>query len=292
MTTHKKNLILMPLNILHRISPTLALKILFRLKKKRKLDLKNPKTYTEKVQWMKLHYHHPLLTKLVDKYTVRDYVAQKAPEILVPLLWQGFDARDIPWDDLPDRFVMKTTHGSTFNIICWDKSKLDREECVKKLNGWLKTKFLRCYGEWFYGVEKPRIIIEEFLDVGEGRVPEDYKIFCFDGKPHIIVVHTGRFVGQKTHLANIYDLEWNFREGHKINFENDVPMEKPEQLDELLRYARLLSEDFIHVRVDLYLVKGKVYFGEMTFTNGAGYSKISPPEFDEELGSLLPLREK
>ena len=288
MKTSAKNLLLFPLNLLYRISPALTLKIVFRFKTGQKLDLKNPTTYNQKLQWVKLHYKHPLLTKLVDKYTVRDFIAQKAPEILVPLLWQGFDANDIPWDDLPDRFVMKTTHGSTFNIICKDKSKLDREECVKKLNGWLKEKFLRCYGEWFYGVEKPRIIIEEFLDAGDGKEPEDYKIFCFDGKPHFVIVDTDRFIG---HKRNAYDLEWNFREGTTLNFPNDAPMKKPEKLDELLKYATLLSEGFAHVRVDLYLVGGKVYFGELTFTNGAGFDKIRPIEFDLELGSLFHIRE-
>lgn len=286
MTTNTKNLILFPLNLLHRISPTLSLKILFRLKNGYKLNLKHPKTYNEKLQWIKVHYRHPLLTKLVDKYMVREYINEKAPELLNTLLWHGFDANEIPWDTLPDKFVIKVTHGSGFNIICKDKNKLDKAECVSKLNKWLQEKFLRCYGEWFYGVERPRIIIEEFLDAGDGKVPEDYKIFCFNGKPHYIIVDTDRFTG---HKRNVYDLNWNFKEGVTLNFPNDKPMSKPEKLDELLKYAQLLSEGFPHVRVDLYLVKDKVYFGEMTFTNGAGFDRILPYEFDVELGKCIVL---
>lgn len=289
MTTKAKNIILCPLNLLYRISPSATLKILFRLKNKYPLNLKNPTTYNEKLQWVKLNYNHPLLTKLVDKYTVREYIEKKAPELLNELLWQGFDANDIPWDFLPDKFVIKTTHGSGFNIICYDKGKLNKEQCVKKLNGWLKEKFLRCYGEWFYGVEKPRIIIEKFLDAGEGQVPEDYKIFCFNGEPHYIIVDTDRFV---EHKRNVYDLKWNFKEGVTLNFPNDKPIAKPEKLDELIKYAKILSEGFPHVRVDLYLVKGKVYFGEMTFTNGAGFDKIQPRDFDVELGKLFKIAEE
>ncbi len=289
MKTNIKNLVLFPLNVLYRISPAATLKILFRLKNGHKLKLKDPQTYNEKLQWIKLYYRHPLLTKLVDKYTVREYIEEKAPELLVKLLWQGFDARKIPWDSLPDKFVMKATHGSGFNIICYDKSKLDKEECVKKLNGWVKEKFLRCYGEWFYGVEKPRIIVEEFLDAGEGQVPEDYKVFCFNGVPKFVFVYTGRFTEKK---CNVYDADWNFKEDVYSNyFKHDEIMPKPEKLEEMLKYAKILSEGFPHVRVDLYVVNGKIYFGEMTFTHSAGFSTIQPYSFDKELGDLFNLGE-
>ena len=282
MTSKQKGILLFPLNVLYTLNKELALKVLFRLKNGYSLNLKKPTTYNEKLQWVKMNYKHPLLTKLVDKYTVREYVSAKCPEILTKLIWNGFDAKDIPWDELPDKFVAKATHGSGFNIICTDKGKLDTNLCEKKLNSWLKEKFLKCYGEWFYGVEKPRIIIEEYIDDGTGQAPTDYKIFCFDGKPEYIIVDTDRFVG---HKRNVYDLSWNFRENHTLNFPNDVPMEKPENLAELLHYAEILSEGFPHVRVDLYSVHGKIYFGEMTFTNGAGFDKIKPHEFDIEMGS-------
>lgn len=285
-TTKTKNIILFPLNFLYGFSPSTVLKILFRLKVGYKLDLKKPTTYNEKVQWIKLNYKHPLLTKLVDKYTVREYVVEKAPEILNILIWQGFDANAIPWDNLPDKFVIKVTHGSGFNIICTDKKALDREAAIKKLKGWQKEKFLRCYGEWFYGVEKPRIIVEKFLDAGEGKIPEDYKILCFNGTPRFVRVDTDRF---SSHKCNVYDLDWNFKKDVTMGFPNDKPIQKPEKLDELLKYARILSEGFPHVRVDLYVVKGKVYFGELTFTNGAGFDRILPYSFDEEMGKFIKL---
>ena len=289
MKTSIKNLVLFPLNVLYRISPQTTLKILFRIKAGYPLNLEHPKTYNEKLQWTKLNYNHPLLTQLVDKYTVRSYIQQKAPELLTQLYWSGFDANEIPWDTLPEKFVIKVTHGSSFNVICKDKSKLDRELCSKQLNKWLKEKFLRCYGEWFYGVERPRIIIEEFLDAGTGKEPEDYKVFCFNGKAHFVIVDTDRYI---KHKRNVYDVNWNYRDGVSMNFPNDAPMPKPQELDSLLAYAELLSKEFPHVRVDLYIVKGKIYFGELTFTNGAGFDKISPKDFDEELGNLFVLEEK
>ena len=287
MTTKTKNIILFPLNLLHRISPKLTLKILFRLKTHHKLNLKNPVSFNEKLQWVKLNYKNPLLPKLVDKYSVRDYIAAKAPELLTKLYWQGFNANDIPWDELPEKFVLKVTHGSSYNIICKDKNALDKKACAKKLNKWLKEKFLRCYGEWFYGIEKPRIIIEEFLDTKTGKVPDDYKVYCFNGKPEYVLLCTGRFEDTK---STMYDTNWvyqNVRLGYKSNSETP----KPENLDELLKYAKLLCEDFPHVRVDLYNINGKIYFGELTFTDGAGFDRIEPYDFDLKLGNLFKLKE-
>lgn len=281
-----KKIVLFPFSVLYRISPKATLKILFRMKNGYKLDLENPKTYNQKLQWVKLNYKNPLLPKLVDKYTVRDYIGEKAPELLTKLYWNGFDAKDIPWDELPDKFVIKVTHGSGYNIICKDKSALDIKACTKKINKWLKEKFLRCYGEWFYGVEKPRIIIEEFLDNGTNKEPEDYKIFCFNGKPKYVIVDTDRFAG---HKRNVYDLEWNLLDNVTMNFPNDKPIDKPSKLTELLKYAEILSEALPHVRVDLYVVNDKLYFGELTFANGSGFDKITPFEFDVELGTYFSI---
>lgn len=286
MNTITKNIILAPLNLVYFISPATSLKILFRLKNGHTLNVKNPKTYNEKLQWVKLNYKNPLLTKLVDKYTVRDFVEERAPELLTTLYWQGFSGGDIPWDELPEKFVIKATHGSGFNIICKEKKNIDKAVTVETLDKWLRTKFLRCYGEWFYGVEKPRIIVEEFLDNGTGHAPEDYKIMCFDGKAEYIIVDTDRFVG---HKRNLYDASWNFLEDVSMDFPNDRPMPRPANLDELIKYAEILSEGFPHVRVDLYDVNGKIYFGEMTFTNGSGFDRIIPHEFDLHLGDLFKL---
>lgn len=284
-----KNIILQPLNMIYSIKPEIALKILYKLKTGNTLDLVNPTSYNEKLQWIKLNYKNSMLPKLVDKYTVRKYVEKVCPDILNNLLWVGDFAEEIPWDNLPNKFVIKVTHGSGFNVICMNKNTLNKNETIRKLNKWKKEKFLKCYGEWFYGVEKPKIIIEEFLDDNTGKPPVDYKIFCFDGVPKYIIVDTDRF---EKHKRNIYDLEWNFKVGYTMDFPNDKPIDKPKKLDELLKVAEILSKGFPHVRVDLYIVDNKIYFGEMTFTNGAGFDKILPPEFDLELGSYIKLPKK
>ena len=250
-----KNLVLFPLNIMYSISPRIALQVLFRLKTGYRLNLKSPSTYSEKIQWIKLNYKNPLLPKLVDKYTVRGFVSQKAPELLIRLLWEGYEPESIPWDELPNRFVIKVTHGSGYNIICKNKTKLDRAKCCAKIRRWLKTKYLKCYGEWFYGVENPRIIIEEFLDTGNECEPEDYKIYCFNGNPKYISVYTNRFSGIK---ESIYDLEWNHLEGVSLGDPCGDPLPKPAKLEELIKYAQVLSKDFPHVRVDLYVVNDNI----------------------------------
>ena len=286
-----KSIILTPFNILYSINPRLTLSIIFRIKQNYPLNLDNPRTYSEKLQWEKLYYKNPMIPKLVDKYTVREYVEARCPGILATLLWEGFNPERIPWESLPEKFVIKATHGSGFNIICTDKSSLDHSAVEKKLCQWLRAKFIPCYGEWFYGVERPRIIIEEFLDNGSGSVPEDYKVMCFSGEPRFIIVDTDRYSG---HKRNIYDLDWNCRKNVTLGFPNDNPINPlPEPLTkELLNYARKLSDGFPHVRVDFYVVRGHIYFGEMTFTNGAGFDRIRPYEFDKEMGELLVLPEK
>lgn len=279
-----KNLLLSPINLLYDISPEYAIRFLFFLKTGEVLNIHDPKGYNEKLQCVKLFYKNQLITKLVDKFHVREYVGKICPEILNELYWYGFNASDIPWDSLPEKFVIKVTHGSGFNIICKDKKSLDINKVKANLNRWLNSRFLKCYGEWFYGVEKPRIIIEEFLSNDNASIPEDYKILCFNGKPAYIIVDSDRFTN---HKRNVFDLQWNFMSNVTMNFPNDVPQKMPAQLNELLYYAAKLSQGFPHVRVDFYIIKERIFFGEMTFTNGAGFDKIYPHEFDLKLGSLL-----
>lgn len=290
----KKNIILTPFNILYRINPVLNLKILFRLKLGYKLNLNNPRTYNEKLQWIKLYDKNPLMPKCCDKYTVREYIEKKGyGEILNDLLWVGFDPADIPFDDLPDKFVIKVTHGSTFNIICQDKSKLDRKDVVKKCKKWLKAKFLPCYGEWFYGIERPRVIVEKYLDGDNGLPLFDYKFFCFNGIPQMIYVDTWK---DGEHTINAYDTEFNRLKGIELGYPNDdiTNVEIPEALNEMKKIASDLSKDFLHVRVDFYYTHGNIYFGELTFTKGAGFGKIKPHEFDEKMGDWLklPIKQK
>lgn len=289
MNNRLKGIILIPFNILYRINPKTEIKLMFFLKHKKRLNLENPITFNEKIQWIKLYDKHPYKPRCVDKYTVRDFVKERnCEEILNTLIWQGFNPEEIPFDELPNRFVIKATHGQGMNIICKDKSTLDKKKTMKILKKWLKTKYLPCYGEWFYDVIPPRIIIEEFLDEN-GECPKDYKVFCFNGEPKLVDVHMDRFI---EHKRNFYDLDWNVVKGVSIKYpaNEECVIDKPDKLEEILEYARKLSKGFIHVRMDFYIVNEKIYFGEMTFTNGAGLGKISPKEFDEQLGSWIEIK--
>lgn len=287
MNTLAKNLILFPFNLLYKISPELELKLMFRLKQGYSLDLKNPETFSQKLQWIKLYDKNELMPLCCDKYTVRGYVEDMGcGEILNELYWHGTDPEQIPYDTLPDQFVIKVTHGSTFNIIVKDKNKLDRQEVSKKIRKWLKADYLACYGEWFYGQVPPRIIVEKYLEDKNGQELRDYKVFCFNGKAKLIDVHSGRFDG---HKRNLYDLNWNFLEDVYIKFDHGEVIPKPEVLEEMLQYAETLSKRFLHARVDFFIVNGKIYFGELTFTSGAGFSVIKPRSFDVEMGKMLEL---
>ena len=202
------------------------------------------------------------------------------------LIWSGFDPADIPFESLPEKYVIKVTHGSTFNILVTDNSRLDRAATTETLKKWLKAKFIPCYGEWFYGVEKPRIIVEKFI-ADDGRELVDYKVHCFNGEPKMVHAHSGRF---RDHRNDMYDTQWNYIQDKIFTFENTgKAMPKPECLDELLECARILSKPFLHVRVDFYIARGKLIFGELTFANGSGFNRILPYSFDEEIGSWLKL---
>lgn len=283
-----KNVILMPANILYGFNPEITLKVLYRLKTGRKLNLRNPKTFTEKIQWIKLNYKNKLLPLCTDKYTARQFVKRCGCEnILTKLYWEGYNPYAIPFDDLPDKFVIKVTHGSGNNIICKNKQEIDIKKTIKTLKMWLKEKYLPCYGEWFYNVIRPRIIVEEFLDDGKGCSPKDYKVFCFNGEPKLINVYFDRFTNKRSIMC---DTNWNRLENFKMNeVDNSIEVEKPAELEELLNYARKLSKRFPHVRVDLYIVQSKIYFGELSFTSDAGFVTISPIETEKMIGNWLSL---
>lgn len=287
-----KNKLLAPMNLLYKISPETDLKLLYKLKTGYTLHLDHPVTFTEKIQWIKQNDTNPLMPKCCDKFMVREYVEScDCGEILNELLWQGFDPKDIPFDDLPDEFIIKVTHGSGFNIICKDKKELNKDKTIRLLNKWLKSKYLTCYGEWFYGVEKPRVVVEKYLSNKKRNALFDYKFFCFHGEPKLIYIDT--YKDAKTGV-NLYDLEFNIMTDYKMGYENDLEtyVGKPDNLDEMLDYARKLSQDFLHVRVDFYNVDGKIVFGELSFTESAGFCKITPHSLDVEMGSWLKLPEK
>lgn len=268
------------------------LKLQYWIKLGRKLDLKNPQRFTEKLQWYKINYRNPLMQECVDKYTVRDYVKRKGmKDILVPLIKKYDSIDNIYWDELPNEFVMKTTNGGGgLNVIvCSDKSKMDFNE-VKKLES-SDTIIKKNSGgrEWaYYGLEK-NIIVEKLLINKENPEAgiDDYKFFCYAGVPKYIIVDVDRYIG---HKRNFYDTEWN-----NLHIESDCPkanreISKPKNLDKMLEIAGKLSEDFPYVRVDLYNVDGEIYFGELTFYPWSGYVQYSPDEADFMFGEdfVLP----
>ena len=279
------------LNALRFLPDPIMLKLQYRIKLGRSLNLDNPVRFTEKLQWYKINYRNPVMQQCVDKYKVREYVKSKGLEdTLVPLYAHYDSIEQVEWEQLPDRFVIKTQNGGGgLNVVvCPDKSRLDIEGINRKLQ--CKKKKTRYGGrEWAYYGSEPGIVVEELL-VNRER-PEaginDYKFFCYSGKPEYIIVDVDRYIG---HKRNFYDTEWN-----NLHITSDCPasdreIEKPENLEEMLQVASTLSEDFPYVRVDLYNADGKVYFGELTFYPWSGYVQYTPDEWDFRFGEDFKLR--
>jgi len=258
----------------------------------RKLNLKTPILYSEKVQWLKLYDRQPEYPALVDKYEVRKYIAQTiGEEYLIPNygVWDDFD--EIPFHALPDRFVLKCTHDCGSVLICRDKSRLDLAQARKHFR---KHLAVNCYWqrkEWVYKNIKPRIIAEELMSDESGVQLKDYKIYCFNGEPKIVNIIYDRFVGEGGAKEYFYSPQWEYQPisscGHPNN--PNVKIEKPECLEQLLNLSRILSVGKIHVRVDFYIAVNKIYFGELTFYSCAGYERFDPPEWDKTFGDWMTL---
>ncbi len=280
------------LNVLRFVPDKSMLKLQYRIKMGKKLNINQPLTYTEKLQWYKLYYRDPLMTKCADKHQVRDYLAQRGYPELSCKEYGVFDkAEDINLEELPNKFVIKTTNGSGTNILCKDKSTFDLSGAITEINGWLKRD---CYGlgrEWAYKDIEPKIIIEEYLEDKENVYDgiNDYKFLCFNGKAYYVVFDADRYVG---HKRSIYDADWNYVDvGTDCEKLGDV-VPRPEGFDEMKRIAEDLAKDFPCVRVDLYWVNHRPYFGELTFYPWTGYVVFDPREFDIELGEKFVLPEK
>ena len=254
------------------------------------LNLENPKTFNEKIQWLKLYDNSPLKTKLADKYLVREWIEEQiGSKYLIPLLgvWNNFD--EIDFDKLPEKFVLKANHGSHWNIIVKDKSKLDKSKAKKKFDKWMARDYAFKAGlELQYRGIKPKIIAEKFIEDTNGEL-NDYKIMCFNGEPKFVWVDCGRY---SNHTKNIYDLDWNLQPFKMTYPISKTPIARPENLDKMIELAKILCKDFAFVRVDFYNVDGKIYFGEMTFTSMSGTDKFEPEKYDLELGNMLTLPEK
>lgn len=253
-----------------------------------KLDWKNLRTYTEKMQYEKFYHVTNEKADLSDKYKVRAWVADRIGEkYLIPLygVWDKFS--DINFDNLPDSFVLKTNHGSGSVIVVKDKKKLNKFVAKLKFTDWLHTDYGYKNGfEKHYSLIKPNIIAEAFIDSGKTDL-QDYKFLCFGGKPYYCWVDTGRFTD---HKRDVFDLNWELQSWNQASYgHSDEPITKPDNFDEMVDIATKLCKGFEHVRVDLYNVNGRIYFGEMTFTNGGGLDRIIPEEYDLMLGNMWNL---
>lgn len=264
----------------------------YKEKTRRILNLKNPITFSEKIQWLKLYDSTPMKTILADKYLVKEWVKEKiGQEYVVPLfgVWDSFD--DIDFSKLPKQFVLKVNHGSKTNIFVLDKFLIDKAKMRETINKWLTTNYAFRYGfEMHYAGIRPRIIAEQFIE-GDGNGYDElceYSVFCFNGNPHFIV--TNMVVqGKNTDRHNVYDRYWNFQP-FTLGFQNPPEREeRPVFLDELIRLSTILCKDFKFVRVDFFYAKNKIYFGEMTFTPRSGVGKIRPEKYERILGDMLLL---
>ena len=251
------------------------------------LDLQNPVTFNEKIQWMKLHDSTAEKTRLADKYLVRDFVSSNVgDEYLVPLLgvWDRFD--DIDFDMLPDDFALKCNHGSGWNLICRDKKEIDWVYYRSKFNEWMNMNFAYLNGEYHYRDIPRKIIAEEYLDMSDGV--KDYRFFCFNGKAYQVWVDL--YSGTPDHIRSIFDMDWQ-----KLDIRctwpdgGDALKDKPLSFELMRVIAEKLSEGFSFVRVDLFEIRGRIYVGELTFTPMNGTGKFDPPYWDKKLGDLITL---
>lgn len=251
-------------------------------------NLDNPKTYNEKLQWLKLNDIHPEYTHLVDKYESKEYVRKiVGDEYIIPTLgvWDAFD--EIPFDKLPNQFVLKTTHDSGGVVVCPDKSKLNIKAARKKLEKSLRHNYFYEHREYPYKDVTPRIIAEKFMVDESGSELKDYKFFCFDGKCKMMFIATGRRINDVR--FDFFDTEFHhlpFKQGHPWSGKE---IAKPENFDEMVRLSEKLSKGFRHVRVDLYNINGKIYFGELTFFHFSGNVPFEPEEWDYKVGEWLKL---
>lgn len=269
-------------------SDRLFLKVYYRLAMGKRLNLNNPQTFTEKIQWLKLHNTDPLYSKMVDKHQVRSIVADKiGNKYLIPLVgvYSSFDEIDV--SSLPNKFVIKTTHDSGNVLVCTEKANFDFAEAKRRMEKALKSNYFYKSREYPYKNAVPRIIIEDFI---ESDTPElgliDYKFFCFNGEPRILLV-----VSSRTGICrnDFFDMNFNPIDVH-LGFErSETPIKRPTNFEEMISVAKLLSKGLVHVRIDLYNIKDKIYFGEYTFHHNGGLSVFKNKTDDIKWGDYIQI---
>lgn len=288
---HPNRIVLRIWNDIAPIIPDkLFLAVKFRLTMGYWMDFKNPKTYNEKLQCLKLHDRRPEYTQMVDKAGVKQYVEQRiGKQYIIPTIEVWNRPEDIPWDELPNQFVAKVTHDSGGIIICKDKKQLNIPTAIKKLSKALKKDYYAVSREWPYKDVKRRVIVEQYMVDESGYELKDYKFFCFDGEPKMLFIATDRENPNEETKFDFFDMDFNllpFTNGHE--HAQNVP-NKPKGFDTMVELARKLSDGIPHVRVDFYDINGQVYFGEMTFFHWSGFVPFEPKEWDYKIGEWINL---
>lgn len=283
--------------VLYNISPVLASKVLFLFSMKQRLNLKNPRTFNEKLQWLKLYWQDDRVALCADKYDVRQYVKECGlDEILNTVYGVYTSVDDIDFETLPEKFALKGTHGCGYNIICKNKSEIDKNQVIKTCKKWLKSRYSYISAEVQYDKMKPKLIVEKFIDGIDGKGAIDYKIFCFNGNPMFTMVCEDRSESERAKYY-FYDNNWDvlpYNNDSKslINSRLQEGSIKPASFSQMLEYAKKLSGPFPFVRVDFYDVNGKTILGEMTFTPCAGIDSRLDRNIDILMGDLINLPSK
>lgn len=256
--------------------------------RRKDFDIDNPTLFSEKLQWYKLNHHDPLMERVANKYTVRDYLKEIGyGHLLNDLLGVYTSVDDIDFDSLPRQFVLKGTHGSGFNIIVKDKSKLNLRRARMMMKSWLNQHIAWSGREWVYKDMPRHIIAEKYLEDETGEL-RDYKFYCFNGRPAFMQLEVGRGTAHNT--RNFYDMDWKLMPfGKELPHNPNLDVPRPKAFDEMKSIAADLCKPFQYVRVDLYQVAGKVYFGELTFFPAGGAPDFVPAEYDEVVGKMWRL---
>ena len=276
------------------LSDKTYVKMLYRLEMGKKLDLTSPRTFNEKLQWLKLYNRKPEYTNMVDKYEVKKYIEKViGKEYIIPTLgiYDKFD--DIDFSKLPNQFVIKCTHDGGSIFICKNKKDFDIESARKKINKKLKMNYYYHEREWPYKNVKPRIIIEKYMEDKNDKELRDYKFYCFDGYVKALLVATNRQSETEELAFDYFDNKYNHLKltNHWHPNAKTIP-HKPKQFEKMVELASKLSKGFPHIRVDFYEVNGEIYFGELTFFDMGGTLKIHPDDWELEWGNLIKLPDK
>lgn len=248
-------------------------------------NFKKPRTFNEKLNYIKLFNSNSLRKKITDRLWVREYVLEKAPGLkFAKILWSGIELDKDVWDKLPDRFVIKANHGSQMTRVV-NKKESSFEEISSLAKKWMGYNYAQYGREWFYYDQKRYLLIEEMLSFS-GRVPPDYKLFCANGRVEMVQVDLERFAG-RDRRRSLYSRDFE-RLDVRLDYPHIENLERPKYYAEAVEMAEKVSVDFDFIRVDLYLLDDGVYFGELTNNPGAGFQKFSKKSFDYYLGSKLP----